>query len=578
MLSYMKRNAGFLVLIVAASQYGNGQSQANVPDNLKCAIGGHVTNMLTGTPLKKATIRLIPAGRDAEVFASATMSTLGFGSTAASSYSTVSEADGSFCFADAKAGQYTLSGNRPGFLKTNYGARTPTESGQTVIVTSGSQENLALALVPQGVVSGRVIDEDGEPVSGAFVHLLMRVWVSSQFRIARIRGVQSNDLGEFRVAGVSQGTYYVLVEPKAENPATAVSNRRLLRTFAPGVAGLAGATPIVIQAGEERSGVDIQLLSGQTHHVRGRLLGLSAMDRGGLTLSPEGEEQLFIGAGAGNRKADGTFDFPAVAPGNYTLSYVQVTGQDAKGGRRSIEVGDQDVNDVMLAVTKPASIRGHLEIENTPSKNSGAGDFHRLHMALVAVDALVGPTASATVSEDGSFTIQNIITPGRYLVRCDPPTGMYVKSVRYGQTELTGKELELLDGSSGEMDVILRYGPAALTGRIDEPEGTQSATAQLPLAHIVVVPDSSGTSGRGVILGSAGVNGAFSISQVPPGHYRVYAFESVDFAALHEPAVLKALETLSTEIDLKEGDEQSLSLRLIPASEEQRLVRLGRGE
>jgi len=318
------------------------------------------------------------------------------------------------------------------------------------------------------------------------------------------------------------------------------------------------------------------MLSGQTHHVRGRLVGLSPSDRGGLTLSPEGEEQLFIGGGSGNAKPDGTFDFPSVAPGKYTLSYLQLTGEVAKGGRQSIEVGDQDVNDVVMAITSPASIHGRIRVENAAQTGTPALDFHSLHLTLLSTDALVGPRSAATIAEDGTFVVKNIITPHHYTVMCNTPPGVYIKSIRYGQSDLSGRNLELTEGRAGEMEVILRYGTAVLRGRVESSANGQ-ADNSLPLVHVVLIPSSP--KGLGPLLfATTQPGGTFSVEQIPPGHYRAYAFESIDFAALQEPPTLKALETAGTGVEFKEAEKQSISLRLISSEQEQQLVRLGRGE
>ena len=569
---------GVLILQALIPQNTNGQSQRIDPtEDRKCSIGGHVTNILTGAPVKRTTVRLNPAGSEADIFASATMSVLGFGaSPGKTQYSVASGADGAFCFETAEAGQYSLSGTKPGFLNTNYGAKSPMDSGVNVIVGTQPRNDITLALVPQSVISGRITDDDDEPVNGAFVNLLMRVWIRGQFRNVAVRSARSNDLGEFRVADVSPGTYYIFVQPRAGNPTSDSSSRALLRTFSPGVIRLADATPIVVQAGDERSGVNIRMLVGQTHHVKGRLFGLNPTDRGGVTLLPQGEEQLFIGAGSGNVKPDGTFDFPGIGPGIYTLSYIQVSGEAAKGGRRSVEVGDQDLNDVALAITRPGTIRGHISIEGKPPEKSEPANFQSLHVALTASDVLVGPTSTAAILSNGSFIIQNIITPGRYLVRADAPPGTYLKSVRYGQADVTAQELDLGDGSSGEMDIVYRYGLAKVSGRIDQPQ--DSGRSEVTPAHVVLIPSVSDRADRGIIFANADGSNAFSIGRVPPGSYRAYAFESIDFAALHEPGVLKALDTVGTDLDVKEGDDKSISLRLISSEEEQRAISTARNQ
>jgi hypothetical protein len=385
-------------------------------------------------------------------------------------------------------------------------------------------------------------------------------------------------LGEFRVADVSPGTYYVVVEPKAENPASSTPGRKSLRTFYPGVTIVAQATPILVQAGEERSGLNIRILAGKVHHVRGKIVGpLSPTDHGFITLLPQDEEQVSISAGSSNYKPDGSFDFPDVAAGTYNLTYLQVSGESAKGGRRLVEVGDQDVNNIALAITTPATIRGRIRIEGDHPQDSRPPNFQSIHLVLTTADAVLGPSAIATILGDGSFEIHDIV-PGRYLVRVNALPGAYVKSIRYGQAgaqiDITTKDIDLADGSSGEMDVLFRYGLANINGQIDQAQNGENGVHNVKPAHIVLVPSVFDPDGRGILFGNSDAGNAFSIKQVPPGRYRAYAFESIDFAALHDPAVLKALDSVGTELDLKEGDQKSISLGLISSEEHQHLLSL----
>ncbi len=44
------------------------------------------------------------------------------------------------------------------------------------------------------------------------------------------------------------------------------------------------------------------------------------------------------------------------------------------------------------------------------------------------------------------------------------PDGAYLKSVRFGQQEMLGKEIDLSQGASGELEITFRYGAAEVDG------------------------------------------------------------------------------------------------------------------
>jgi hypothetical protein len=538
----------------------------------RCSISGKVIGMQGGVDIKRARVWLSPLSADGDTIAAVQMSALGHGSSESQAqYAVMSQGNGSFCFENVKSGLYTLSGSRQGFLDTGYGAKSPTESGKTIIVGSEPLTGLTLELVPQSVVSGKVTDEDDEPVSGVSVALLMRMSVGGQVRNVPVRGVQSNDLGDFRLANVAPGAYYVVAEPRSGALRSDTGARRSLRTLYPGVSAFAQATPVLVGPGEERSGTNIRLVSGETHHIRGVLVGLTTADHGSVTIHPAEEEQVFIALGGANYKADGSFDFADLGPGSYALTYVQVAGDTAKGARRIVSVGERDVNDVVLSITNSATITGHIKIEGGSAENLKSIDFQKLGLSLSAADALVGPNARASIQSDGQFVIKNIV-PGRYVVRASPPAGTYVKSIRFGQSEVRTQELDLNEGGSGEMDVIYRYGLASVSGSISGDGGAPVS------GRIVLIPSLLDPLGHGLILGASDASNAFVVKNIPPGTYRAYAFESIDFAAMQDPAVLKALQSGGAELDIAESESKSVVLHLTSAEDQQRLIGIARGQ
>ena len=76
------------------------------------------------------------------------------------------DAAGRFAIAGIAPGKYRLSAERNGFLTTQYGSRGPNKAGTLLTLEPGQKSSdLAMRLTPHGVIAGRVLDEEGEPVS-----------------------------------------------------------------------------------------------------------------------------------------------------------------------------------------------------------------------------------------------------------------------------------------------------------------------------------------------------------------------------------------------------------------------------
>ena len=66
-------------------------------------------------------------------------------------------------------------------------------------------------LIPRGsVISGRMLDEFGDPVTDAMVSAMRSVWSNGRRRLQPAgRMAMTNDLGQFRIYGLPAGDYYV---------------------------------------------------------------------------------------------------------------------------------------------------------------------------------------------------------------------------------------------------------------------------------------------------------------------------------------------------------------------------------
>src|SRR5215470_8636393 len=93
--------------------------------------------------------------------------------------------DGRFEF-EVRTGKFALHGAKRGFIGSDYNQH---EQYSTAIVTGAGvdTENLTMKLAPSAVLTGRVLDESGEPVRDATVILWREDHMSGVGRISQFR-------------------------------------------------------------------------------------------------------------------------------------------------------------------------------------------------------------------------------------------------------------------------------------------------------------------------------------------------------------------------------------------------------
>jgi hypothetical protein len=123
--------------------------------------------------------------------------------------------DGRFEFENVPDGRYSLVASRNGYLESNYGQRGPSGSSRDLVIQSGIfTNNIELILTPSGAVSGRVVDNTGDPVMNVTVAALKYAYRDGQKVLISEETAQSNDLGEFRIFGLPPGQYLINAKPQ----------------------------------------------------------------------------------------------------------------------------------------------------------------------------------------------------------------------------------------------------------------------------------------------------------------------------------------------------------------------------
>ena len=103
---------------------------------------------------------------------------------------------GRFVFRGVAAGTYRLLAQHDAFVRA---------TGRTVTVVAGQPvRDLVVAMTPTGVITGRVVDEYGDPIPDVYVRASLK---DSVFETT------TNDLGEYRLFGLPPGAYTVSAAP-----------------------------------------------------------------------------------------------------------------------------------------------------------------------------------------------------------------------------------------------------------------------------------------------------------------------------------------------------------------------------
>ncbi|HYN07063.1 MAG TPA: carboxypeptidase-like regulatory domain-containing protein [Vicinamibacterales bacterium] len=132
--------------------------------------------------------------------------------------SVVTNDEGQFGFVALPAGRYTMTASKAGYVNITYGAKRPGRPGTPIQLADGQKLEKATISLPKGsVVTGIVVDENGEPSPGTQVRVMRYVMRTGEKTLEQSGQDQTDDRGIYRVYGLQPGEYLVSASPRNMN-------------------------------------------------------------------------------------------------------------------------------------------------------------------------------------------------------------------------------------------------------------------------------------------------------------------------------------------------------------------------
>lgn len=477
------------------------------------------------------------------------------------------DAEGRWEARDLAAGRYTLRVSKSGYLTIEYGQRRPFERGKTLELSAGqSLEKLDVTLPRGGAITGRIFDEFGDPMTAVMVRAMRHRYVDGERRLIPLAeglevlvnggGDITDDLGQFRVYGLTPGDYYI--SAVFAPPGMSADRTGYPPIYYPGTASPSEARRVSVGLGEEAQNIDFNLMTARYAAVSGTVInsaGAPVKPSVNLTASEPVADALI---GPGVATADGTFTISNVPPGQYNLRVWGVQGPAGvpEFASAPVAVAGQDVTGLVLVTTPGATATGRVVFEGAAPPGT------RLFVRAVTTIA-AAPTfsnVSVGVRPDQTFEISGLTDRQTFRMGM-LPEGWFLKSVIHDGIDVTdsGHEFKAGQHISG-VEIRLTQRATTLMGTVQDARG--AALPDYTVVAFAADPAKWGFQTRFVRSARPDQEGRFSIRALPPDDYLVVALEYVETGQELDPEQLEKWKTLGTKVMLAEGETKTLLLKL----------------
>lgn len=566
-----------LLLIVAlatAAAYGQAS-----PDEPKSTVRGVVINELTQTPVPRALVHSLDnryatltdgEGRFEFTLQKADTNTRG------GSFGTMSVGMGSVIsygpMGPSSNNMILLTARKPGYIDDPSARRD-------VVAVAGS--DVAIALMPEALIKGRVTLSTGEPATGVSVTLFFRRVVNGLPRWMQTGSSRVNSEGEFRFADLQPGSYRLSTQEFMDNdPLVNLPGGQRYGcppVYFPGASDFNSAGTVEISEGGTVQ-ADLTLTQQPYYDVKIPVVSNPEIS-GGVSVSVKGQRGpgYSLGYNSGSHKIEGL-----LPSGNYDVE-ASTSAESSLTGSVNLRVTRGPANGPTMTMVGTSSVSLNVKEEfaetSSPLNASWSDGTHtysihgaRLYLQAQAENAEDleemrggGSLRQPTGPNDDSMVIANL-QPGRYWLRLSSTRG-YVASATFGGVDVLHEPITVAPASTLSVDVTMRDDGGKIEGTL--PAIAQSstvdpvATPHSPPAWVYCIPRPNSVGQFETLVVSR--DGKFHSRVMAPGDYLVLAFaERQPSLPYRDAEAMKAYESKGQIVHVSAGQDAVLQLDLIP--------------
>ena len=491
--------------------------------------------------------------------------------TGGSEGSPVSDAQGRYELRDLPAGALSIVVSRPLTASGSFDGNE-TMQRRTIVLGEGQRlDGVDLVLPKGGVISGRILDELGEPVEGLSVRALQAQTVGGRTLarpVGRVAMRKTDDRGQYRIYGLPPGTFYIVATDRTTAATgSGVDLETSPRVYYPDRPSMTDALTVQIDGVSDAAGADITFAPARGAQIVGVALHSSGQAvTGAAILLTTGRPGVAIPEPLGSTIGPaGEFEFRHVPPGDYIVQIIgrRLWGVSEEFAAQAVSVRGTESLPLVITTSSPSTLLGRIQLEGASTSLSPSSFTLRALPAdpdltpALPVERALEPRS--VTRDDWTFEITNLTGPSR--ISAVPPDGWWLKSVTIDGTNAADDPFTFgtRERTRTDVEVVFSSGAASVTGRVVDARDravVDGSVMVFPTDTSRIYPGS-----RFLRLVRSGQGGRYSVPNLPPGDY--WAVAVSDVAADGQSAdVLSGLIADARMITLADGKSTTVDLRL----------------